>query len=74
MLQLLAEQLSDAGVPAFLADIKGDVSGMAAAGVPSDRITPRPTDTGTNWHTKGFPVEFLNLRGQAVPASPSGPP
>jgi DNA helicase HerA-like ATPase len=63
-LQLIAEQLSDAGVPVFLADIKGDVSGMAAPGVPSDRITTRASDTTTDWHAKGFPVEFLNLGGQ----------
>jgi DNA helicase HerA-like ATPase len=63
-LQLMAEQLSDAGVPVFLADIKGDVSGMAAPGVPSDRIATRAKDTATDWAPKGFPVEFLNLGGQ----------
>jgi DNA helicase HerA-like ATPase len=63
-LQLIAEQLSDAGVPVFLADIKGDVSGMAAPGVTSDRITQRAKDTATDWHAKGYPAEFLNLGGQ----------
>ena len=63
-LQLIAEQLSDAGVPVFLADIKGDVSGMAAPGQASDRITQRAADTATDWHARGFPVEFLNLGGQ----------
>ncbi len=63
-LQLIAEQLSTAGVPVFLADIKGDVSGMAAPGQSSDRITKRATDTGTDWQPTGFPVEFLNLGGQ----------
>jgi len=63
-LQLIAEQLSDAGVPVFLADIKGDVSGMAAPGQTSDRITARAQDTGTDWKARGFPVEFLNLGGQ----------
>src|SRR5689334_1792683 len=48
-LQLIAEQLSTAGVPVFLADIKGDVSGMAAPGETSDRITQRAKDTGTDW-------------------------
>ncbi len=61
-LQLMAEQLSAAGVPVFLADIKGDVSGMAAPGVASDRITQRAT--GTDWQATGFPAEFLNLGGQ----------
>jgi DNA helicase HerA-like ATPase len=63
-LQLIAEQLSDAGVPVFLADIKGDVSGMAAPGQTSDRITKRASDTGTDWTGRGFPAEFLNLGGQ----------
>ena len=62
-LQLIAEQLSDAGVPVFLADIKGDVSGMAAPGAVSDRITARAADTGTTWAAKGFPCEFLALAG-----------
>ena len=65
-LQLIAEQLSDAGVPVFLADIKGDVSGMAAPGVTSDRITSRASDTGTEWHAKGFPAEFLALGGMGT--------
>ncbi len=63
-LQLIAEQLSDHGVPVFHADIKGDVSGMAAPGVESERITKRAADTATDWQAKGFPVEFLNLGGQ----------
>src|SRR5262245_24436269 len=37
-LQLIAEQLSAAGVPVFLADVKGDVSGIGAAGESSPRI------------------------------------
>jgi DNA helicase HerA-like ATPase len=63
-LQLIAEQLSDAGVPVFLADIKGDVSGMAAPGQESDRITQRAKDTETDWKARGFPAEFLNLGGR----------
>ena len=63
-LQLMAEQLSDAGVPVFLADIKGDVSGMAAPGTTSDRIAKRAAETGTDWHAKAFPVEFLTLGGE----------
>jgi DNA helicase HerA-like ATPase len=62
-LQLIAEQLSSAGVPVFLADIKGDVSGMAAPGEANDRITQRAKDTGTDWQAKGFPCEFLALGG-----------
>ena len=62
-LQLMAEQLSAAGVPAFLADIKGDVSGMAAPGEDNERIRQRATDTATQWQPEGFPVEFLSLGG-----------
>jgi DNA helicase HerA-like ATPase len=63
-LQLMAEQISAAGVPVFLADIKGDVSGMAAAGASNDRITKRAADTGTEWAATAFPAEFLNLGGR----------
>ena len=62
-LQLMAEQLSAAGVPVFLADIKGDVSGMAMPGKASARVTQRASDTGFAWKASGFPVEFLSLTG-----------
>ena len=63
-LQLVAEQLSRAGVPVFLSDVKGDLSGVAAAGVPNDRINQRVKDTGFAWAPTAFPVEFLSLTGQ----------
>jgi hypothetical protein len=63
-LQLIAEQLSNAGVPVFLADVKGDVSGIAAAGDASDRTTQRAKETGYNWHGTAAPVEFLSLSGK----------
>ena len=62
-LQMMAEQLSDAGVPVFLADVKGDVSGLAAPGTPSDRVVQRAAETGTSWQPRGFPCEFLALGG-----------
>src|SRR5258706_13630261 len=62
-LQLLAEQLSAAGVPVFLADIKGDVSGVGAAGEASDRVQQRARDTGYTWKGAACPVEFLSLTG-----------
>lgn len=62
-LQLIAEQLSQAGVPVFVADIKGDVSGLGAPGVSSDRVTARAKETGYNWKPAAFPVEFLSLSG-----------
>ncbi len=63
-LQLMAEQLSAQGVPVFLADVKGDLSGIATPGSPSDRITARATEVGQQWAPTGFPVEFLSLGGQ----------
>lgn len=62
-LQLLAEQFSAAGVPVFLADLKGDLSGIAAAGETSDRVTQRAKDTGWTWKGAPRPVEFLSLTG-----------
>lgn len=62
-LQLIAEQLSSAGVPVFLADIKGDVSGIAAPGETNERVTARARDTGFAWTPAASPVEFLSLTG-----------
>jgi DNA helicase HerA-like ATPase len=63
-LQLLTEQLSAQGVPVFVADIKGDLSGLAMPGQASDRITQRATDVGWPWTPAGAPVEFVSLTGQ----------
>jgi Bacterial protein of unknown function (DUF853) len=65
-LQLISEQLPAAGVPVFLADIKGDLSGLAAPGQPSDKITVRAADTGDDWRATSYPVEFLALGGIGV--------
>ena len=46
-LQLLAEQLSAEGVPVVLADVKGDLSGLARPGEAGDRVTRRAADTGS---------------------------
>ena len=64
-LQLVAEQLSRAGVPVFLSDVKGDLSGVGTAGTPNDRINQRAKDTGFAWSPSGFPVEFLSLTGKS---------
>src|SRR5687767_716093 len=62
-LQLIAEQLAAAGVPVVLADIKGDLSGLAAPGTANDRITERAAHTGDPWTPTGSPVEYLSLGG-----------
>ena len=63
-LQLMAEQLSAAGVSVCLADIKGDVSGIAVPAEANDKITQRVKDTGYSWKPLGFPVEYLSLTGE----------
>jgi DNA helicase HerA-like ATPase len=63
-LQLIAEQLSAAGVPVFVADIKGDLSGLAVPGDSNDRIASRAKETGYAWKPNAFPVEFLSLTGK----------
>ncbi|WP_285726856.1 helicase HerA-like domain-containing protein [Psychromicrobium xiongbiense] len=62
-LHMMAEQLSTAGVPVFMADIKGDLSGLATPGTPSDKLTARTQSLGQEWSAKAFPVEFLALGG-----------
>ena len=62
-LQVLAEQLSAHGVPVFAADIKGDLSGIAAPGASSDRLSARTASLGQQWTATGFPVEFYALGG-----------
>src|SRR6476661_2367835 len=68
-LQVIAEQLSAAGVPVVIPDVKGDLTGLFAPGQPGDRITQRATETGDDWAAAAFPVEFLSLAGAgtAVP-------
>ena len=53
-LQLIAEQLSAAGVPVFVADIKGDLSGLATGGDANDRVNTRATETGYKWQRMDF--------------------
>ncbi|MGZ6733521.1 MAG: helicase HerA-like domain-containing protein [Nocardioides sp.] len=68
-LQLIAEQLSSAGVPVFAADMKGDLSGLATPGVTSDKLTARTASVGQTWAAKSFPVEYfaLGTNGSGVP-------
>lgn len=63
-LQLLAEQLSAAGVAVFAADIKGDLSGIAMPGEASDRIATRAKSIGYEWKPRGVPTEFVSLTGK----------
>ena len=63
-LQLLAEQLSAQGVPVFVADIKGDLQGLAAPGAPSEKLAARAGGMGYEWKPFSAPVEFVSLTGR----------
>jgi uncharacterized protein len=65
-LQLLAEQLSAAGVPVFAADIKGDLSGIASAGEPSEKLLERTSGIGQRWVPTASPTEFYTLGGEGT--------
>src|SRR5688500_16484230 len=62
-LQLIAEQLSLAGVPVFAADMKGDLSGLLHAAPADDRIQSRVDDMKIEYSPTAFPVNFLSLGG-----------
>ncbi|MFF4832267.1 helicase HerA-like domain-containing protein [Streptomyces sp. NPDC001315] len=62
-LQLIAEQLSAQGVPVFLADIKGDLSGISQPGRSDDKVRSRAAEAHQRWTPAGFPAEFLALGG-----------
>jgi uncharacterized protein len=62
-LQGIAEQLSAQGVPVFVADVKGDVSGLSVAGEAGAVAEKRMTDLGLPFAPAAFPTEFLSLGG-----------
>ncbi|WP_043599005.1 helicase HerA-like domain-containing protein [Cellulomonas flavigena] len=62
-LQLMTEGLSTAGVPVFVADVKGDLTGLAEAGASSEKLLARTTALGQDWTPTAFPVELYALGG-----------
>ena len=63
-LQIIAGQLSQAGVPVFISDIKGDVTGIAVPGDPTNaKITERAASLDWPYQPAGHPTEFLSLSG-----------
>jgi DNA helicase HerA-like ATPase len=62
--QMIAEGLSDASVPCLLMDIKGDLSGIAAAGTVNDKITSRYQKLKMEYKPCTFPVDLLTLSSQ----------
>jgi len=63
-LQVLAEGLSDAGVPVLLMDIKGDLSGIAAEGKVNDKINERYQKLNLEYKPVAYPVDLLTLSNQ----------
>jgi DNA helicase HerA-like ATPase len=64
-LQSLAQGFSDAGVPVFAADVKGDLCGVAMATVPSEKLLARAKAMNLEIHPAGAPVVFWDLFGDA---------
>ncbi|MBG6179600.1 helicase HerA-like domain-containing protein [Arthrobacter sp. CAN_A1] len=65
-LQVMAEQLSAQGVPVFLADIKGDLTGLSTPGTGTEKLLSRTQSVGQQWAAKSFPVEYFSLGGHGV--------
>lgn len=63
-LQLIAEQLSDAGVPVFMLDVKGDLSGLNQAGQTNPKLEERAAALGKVYEPSAFPVELYSLSGK----------
>ena len=65
-LLVLAEGFSRLGVPVFMADVKGDVSGLAVAGTPNDKIRQRALQIGiTDHHHEANPVVLWDIYGKS---------
>src|SRR5688500_6167161 len=65
-LMTLAEGFSRIGVPVFMADVKGDVAGLAMAGAPSERIAQRVAEIGLTDHRfEASPVVLWDLFGKS---------
>src|SRR5436853_6801760 len=62
-LQVLAEGLSRAGVPVFAADVKGDLSGISAAGEAKEAFVKRASEMGLTYQPDQFPVLFWDVFG-----------
>ena len=63
-LQIMAQGFSDAGVPVFCADVKGDLSGIGLPGSPNEKLQARAAEMGLALRPKAAPVVFWDLYGQ----------
>src|SRR3954468_12709840 len=64
-LQVLAQGFSDAGVPVFAADVKGDLSGICQPGQPNEKLLARAQSMGIALRPDPAPTIFWDLFGQA---------
>jgi DNA helicase HerA-like ATPase len=68
---VLAEGFSDIGVPVFLADVKGDLSGLARPGSPTRRSTSASAASASTTTAAAYPVAFWDLFGKkGTPVAP----
>ncbi|MCF6296745.1 MAG: DUF853 domain-containing protein [Flavobacteriaceae bacterium] len=63
-LQVLAENLSEKGIPVLLMDVKGDLSGLAKASSGHEKIDERHEKIGFSFEAKNFPIEILTISKQ----------
>ena len=63
-LQILAQGLSDAGVPVFCADVKGDLSGIATPGAPNEKMLARAQAMNLTLDPMAAPTVFWDLFGE----------
>ncbi|WP_284878151.1 helicase HerA-like domain-containing protein [Brevundimonas sp. MEB006b] len=63
-LQIMAQGFSDAGVPVFCADVKGDLSGISQVGAPNEKLVARATEMGLTLTPRAAPTVFWDLYGQ----------
>jgi hypothetical protein len=64
-LKVIAESFSDLGVPVFLADIKGDMSGLCLPGIDNEKMQDRIKKFGiAEWNYKAYPTEFFDVFGK----------
>ena len=64
-LRVVAEGFSRLGVPVFLADVKGDLSGLARPGGDDPKVQARAKELGVSLQGEGYPVVFLDVFGEA---------
>jgi DNA helicase HerA-like ATPase len=63
-LQIMAQGFSDAGVPVFAADVKGDLSGISMPGAPNEKLLARAAEMDLTLTPRASPTVFWDLYGQ----------